>query len=168
MVRINEGPHYRHYRAHQYGRHEANMEPLIEAEAEQACRCHNCESFADILQGTILASDNNLCVVMRMRDINATIAGRTTVSPLSLAAMFSFESADQQGNTLNLGETVILPDEINPFISALRAQGIEVTALHNHWLFDHPRLMYIHFLSIENPLRFAEKVARAFKVLEPC
>ncbi|GFN34531.1 DUF1259 domain-containing protein [Tepidimicrobium xylanilyticum] len=94
------------------------------------------------------------------------IAGRPTRSPLVIAALFSFESMDSRGRTLNLGETVILQREINPFISALRERNIEVTALHNHWLFDKPRLFYIHFFSIEDPLSFARKVAEAFQVLK--
>ena len=40
-----------------------------------------------------------------------------------------------------------------------------VTALHNHWLFEDPRLMYIHFESIDQPLDFARKVAEALCVL---
>ncbi|WZL74084.1 DUF1259 domain-containing protein [Clostridiaceae bacterium 35-E11] len=125
-----------------------------------------CNLFAQILNSDILQSSEDLCVVTFMRSIQATIAGRTTVSPLSLNALFSFESIDAQGNALNLGETVILQGEINPFISALQEQGIQVTGLHNHWLFDDPRLMYIHFFSIENPIAFAVKVAIAFNVLE--
>lgn len=39
-------------------------------------------------------------------------------------------------------------------------------ALHNHWLFDSPRLMYIHFESIDFPLSFARKVAQALATLE--
>lgn len=88
-----------------------------------------------------------------------TVSARTTY-------LFSFESIDRQGRALNLGETVILQSEINPFISALRKQKILVTALHNHWLFEKPRLMYIHFESIENPITFARKVQQALKVLK--
>lgn len=78
---------------------------------------------------------------------------------------FSFEDLDSRGNALNLGETVILQEEINPFVSALRQRGIEVTAIHNHWLLTNPVLMFIHFKSIEPPLVFAQKSAEAFRVL---
>lgn len=122
-----------------------------------------CQQFAGILQGTIL--DQNPCTVMRMRNLSVEIMGRPTRSGLALAAMFSFESPDTLGRTLNLGETVILPEEINPFISALRERGIMITALHNHWLFDDPRIMFIHFDSVEEPLAFALKVAEAFRLL---
>ncbi|GIM46415.1 hypothetical protein DNHGIG_19640 [Collibacillus ludicampi] len=55
--------------------------------------------------------------------------------------------------------------EINPFVSKLRQHGIKVTALHNHWLFEKPRLMFIHFESIDHPLAFARKVRDALSVL---
>lgn len=127
--------------------------------------CSLCNQFARILGAEILTSTRDLCVVTFLRDINATILGRPTHSPLALAALFSFESMDSRGRTLNLGETVILQEEINDFITILREHGILVTALHNHWLFDNPRLMFIHFESIDEPLNFARKVADALRVL---
>ncbi|NOH15480.1 DUF1259 domain-containing protein [Clostridium cochlearium] len=130
--------------------------------------CRTCDEFARILGAEILSTADNVCTVTFMRDINASILGRPTNSPLALAALFSFESPDSSGRTLNLGETVILQDEINDFISVLRENGILVTALHNHWLFENPRLMYIHFESIDRPLDFARKVSEALDTLRRC
>lgn len=127
--------------------------------------CRLCNEFARILGAEILSNVNGVCTVTFMRDIDAEILGRPTHSPLALSALFSFESPDSQGRTLNLGETVILQEEINEFITILRSHGILITALHNHWLFDNPRLMYIHFESISNPLTFARNVADALCVL---
>ncbi|MCM2583037.1 DUF1259 domain-containing protein [Bacillus stercoris] len=50
-------------------------------------------------------------------------------------------------------------------MTELHEFGIIVTAVHNHWLFDKPRLMYIHFESIDKPINFALKVRDALKVL---
>jgi hypothetical protein len=129
-------------------------------------KCNLCEEFAKTLGSEILVSNRRLCTVTFMRDIEAEILGRPTHSPLALSALFSFESMDREGKALNLGETVILQKEINEFISVLRKYGIIITALHNHWLFEDPRLMYIHFESIDHPLAFAKKVAEALKVLK--
>lgn len=123
-----------------------------------------CQEFAQILNGTILSQDP--CTVLRLRNIDAEILGRTSRSSLTRGALFSFESPDEQGRTLNLGETVILQDEINPFITELRERNLIVTALHNHWLFDEPRLFYIHWESIDQPLDFARKVAESFQALQ--
>lgn len=101
-----------------------------------------CQRLADIIGGMVISSAP-VCVVMRLRNIRATILGKRTRSPLALPFMLSFEN-----NGLNLGETVILQKEINPMLSALRKRGIIVTAVHNHWLFDNPRLMYMHWENV--------------------
>jgi hypothetical protein len=62
-------------------------------------------------------------------------------------------------------KTVILQEELNPFIDRLREHNIIVTAFHNHWLFENPRLMYIHFEKIDNPVNFALDVRDALQVL---
>ena len=49
---------------------------------------------------------------------------------------------------LILGNPLFSKKEINPFISALRKRGIIVTAVHNHWLFEKPRLMYMHWENV--------------------
>nr|WP_326161080.1 DUF1259 domain-containing protein [Neobacillus niacini] len=50
---------------------------------------------------------------------------------------------------------------MNPFLSALRKRGIIVTAVHNHWLFDNPRLMYIHWENVGDPFEFARNSIEA-------
>lgn len=123
-----------------------------------------CESFGEILDAQS-SIQNGVCVASRVRDLEASILGRETNSPLAFPQLFSFENLDDNGNALNLGETVILQHEINPFVNILTDENIQFTAFHNHWLFDDPRLMYVHFESIEPPLQFAEKVAEALEVL---
>jgi hypothetical protein len=124
-----------------------------------------CREFARILggEGSIV---NGVCLVQKFRDIQFTILGRKTKSPLVNPQFFSFENLNRKGNALNLGETVLLEEEINPLLTELRKRKIIVTAIHNHWLFDNPRAMYMHFESVEPPLEFAKKVREAFKVLE--
>lgn len=109
---------------------------------------------------------NGVCLATRFRtNIKARVLKRKARSFMFVPQAFSFESMDRQGRALCLGETVILQKEINPFVSRLRKHGIKVTAIHNHWLFDKPRLMYIHFESIDRPLQFARKVRNALNVL---
>ncbi|WP_245671332.1 DUF1259 domain-containing protein [Pseudobacillus wudalianchiensis] len=119
----------------------------------------SCERLANIIGGMVITS-SPACVVQRLRNINATILGRRTRSPLALPFALSFEN-NRNGETLNLGETVILQREINPFLTALRKRGITVTALHNHWLFDEPRLMYMHWENVGDPFEFARKSIEA-------
>lgn len=128
------------------------------------CDCENdfdsrstCQRLANIIGGEVIQAAP-ACVVMRLRDdIRAKILGRRTVSPLALPFMLSFE-----GNGLNLGETVLLQKEVNPMLDALRRRGIKVTAFHNHWLFEEPRLMYMHWENVGmSAFEFARKSAAA-------
>ena len=48
------------------------------------------------------------------------------------------------GNDVMMGDLVLLEDEVNPVMSALLENGLEVTALHNHFFFESPRILYMH------------------------
>ena len=48
------------------------------------------------------------------------------------------------GMDVMMGDLVLLEDEVNPVMSALLDNGLEVTALHNHFFFESPRLFYMH------------------------
>ncbi|WP_180994355.1 DUF1259 domain-containing protein [Bacillus sp. Marseille-P3661] len=124
-----------------------------------------CQEFANILDA-MPAVINGVCTATRSRtNIHPTVLRRRAESFMFVPQAFSFEQLDSQGKALCLGETVILQEEINPFISVLRSHNIFVTAVHNHWLFDDPRLMYIHFESIDEPLDFARNTKDALDVL---
>jgi hypothetical protein len=43
-----------------------------------------------------------------------------------------------------MGDLVLLEDEVNPVMSALLKNGLEVTALHNHFFWEEPRIFYMH------------------------
>lgn len=125
-----------------------------------------CRNFAAELGSTILDANDGMCTVARSRALPITVATRPTRSILSTASIFSFESIDVNGICLCLGETVILQEEINPFISALRNLGIMVTAIHNRWLYTDPPIYYIHWMSIDSPIMFALKTASAYSILK--
>ncbi|WP_233163015.1 MULTISPECIES: DUF1259 domain-containing protein [unclassified Cohnella] len=103
-----------------------------------------------------------VCMVEKSRpQLQVKIAGRPSHSELAGHSMWSFENLDEHAQALNLGETTLLEDEVYPFTWNLQKDGIVISALHNHWIMDRPRLMYAHYMSIENPIAFANKVANA-------
>ena len=124
-----------------------------------------CDRFGRILGGESEVEDGPVCFVTRMTNLSATILGRRTHSPLVQMQMFSFESLDKSGRALCLGETAVHQNQVNRLISNLRKRGIKVTAVHNHWLKENPRLMYIHWEAIENPIAFARKTKAAIAFL---
>jgi len=53
------------------------------------------------------------------------------------------------------GDFVLLADEVNPVVKALTENGIAVTAIHNHMLYDDPRLFMMHFWAVNDPEKLA-------------
>ncbi|WP_338452695.1 DUF1259 domain-containing protein [Niallia oryzisoli] len=123
-----------------------------------------CEKLAEILKGEA-EQKKNVCMVTRERkDLKVSILGHPTQSDLVIALEFSFEPISKKNETLNLAELVLLQEEVNPFLKAIKkSDHIKVTAIHNHWLFEKPRLIYMHLESVQNPVEFAKEIAEALK-----
>ncbi len=65
------------------------------------------------------------------------------------------------GKAAITGDFVITGDEVNPLIRALRANGIEVTAIHSHMLTERPRLFFTHFWANDDALKLARGLRAA-------
>ncbi|MCW3476371.1 DUF1259 domain-containing protein [Limobrevibacterium gyesilva] len=65
------------------------------------------------------------------------------------------------GKAAITGDFVLLAEEVNPVLLALREHGIEVTALHNHMLNDQPRAFFVHFWANGDATKLAEGLRAA-------
>jgi len=65
------------------------------------------------------------------------------------------------GKAAITGDFVLIAKEVNPVIRALRDNGIEITAVHNHMLNDQPRLFYLHFWASEDVNKLANGLKAA-------
>ncbi|MGE7623843.1 DUF1259 domain-containing protein [Viridibacillus sp. NPDC096237] len=121
-----------------------------------------CSQFAQTVNGKPTMKQGR-CSVEIERNLYVTIQGRPSRS--ALPAGITFESLDTEGNALNLGEVAVLQEELPLFVNALVRNNLIVSAIHNHWIFMNPTILYVHFQSVEPPLSFANKFSDAFKVL---
>jgi biotin operon repressor len=80
-------------------------------------------------------------------------------------AMGSAEAINFQptggGKAAITGDFVLTGEEVNPVLRALRENGIEVTALHNHMLDDQPRLFFMHFWANDDATKLAQGLRAA-------
>jgi hypothetical protein len=70
------------------------------------------------------------------------------------------------GRAAITGDFVMLADEVNPVLAALRQNGIEVTAVHNHMLDDEPRTFYAHFWAVDDAVKLATGLRAALDKLK--
>ena len=76
-------------------------------------------------------------------DLKVTIDGIATPTPFGFGGWLALTKGDG-GMDVMMGDLVLTEDEVNPVMSALLENGLEVTALHNHFLFESPRIFYMH------------------------
>ena len=75
-------------------------------------------------------------------DIAETVDGRPLKPFQGLTSWAAFEKNDH--GALVMGDLVLLEREVNPTLSAALESGLEVTALHNHFFYDNPRVYFMH------------------------
>ena len=84
----------------------------------------------------------------------------TPVGPLGLATAINFQPTGG-GKAAITGDFVLIGEEVNPVVKALRANGIEVTAIHSHMLTEQPRLIFLHFWANDDALKLARGLRAA-------
>lgn len=87
--------------------------------------------------------DNVLKVNIPRNDLKVSIDGIATPTPFGFGGWLAMTRATG-GMDVMMGDLVLLEDEVNPVMSALLDNGLEVTAVHNHFFFESPRIYYMH------------------------
>lgn len=91
-------------------------------------------------------------------DLAVTAAGIRVTPPMGLTSWAAFKRAG--GHTMVMGDLVLLEDQVNPVMSAALDAGLEVTALHNHFFWDTPRVMFMHIGGMGDESVLASAVGR--------
>ena len=90
-------------------------------------------------------------------DLKMTIQGVSTPTPFGFGGWIALTKATD-GSDVMMGDLVLLQEEVNPVLSALLDNGIEVTALHNHFFWDDPHVYYMHVHGMGKAADLAQRV----------
>lgn len=86
---------------------------------------------------------NVLKVNIPRNDLHMKVADYSVPTPFGFGGWFAMTKGDA-GEDVLMGDLVLTQDEVNPVMSALLDHGLEVTALHNHFFWDEPRVLFMH------------------------
>jgi uncharacterized protein DUF1259 len=97
-------------------------------------------------------------------DLHVVIDGVATPTPFGFGGWLALTKGTG-GMDVMMGDLVLTEDEVNPVMSALITNGLDVTALHNHFFFDTPRVYYMHVHGHGNAAELATRVKPALALI---
>src|SRR5215831_9534793 len=108
--------------------------------------------------------DSVLKVNIPRNDLKVVVDGVATPTPFGFGGWVALTKGTG-GMDVMMGDLVLTEDEVNPVMSALLTNGLDVTALHNHFFFDTPRIYYMHVHGHGNAAKLATKVKPALALI---
>ncbi len=103
--------------------------------------------------------EGTLVVRFPRTDLRVTIDGETIPTGLGLVSWIAWRNMGD--DTMVMGDLALLESEVNSVISALQEANVNVTALHNHFVREQPRIMFMHIEAMGKATQFARAIKNA-------
>src|SRR5438128_6932931 len=94
------------------------------------------------LKGKLNEKEGVYKITFPRADVKVTVDGWTMPPFMGLGTWAAF--TETKSDVIVMGDTVLFEDEVNAALSAALDNGLSVTALHNHFFFDHPKVYFMH------------------------
>jgi Domain of Unknown Function (DUF1259) len=115
-------------------------------------------------KGELNAQEGVFKVSVPRTDLAVTAAGVKMTPPMGLTSWAAFQQVSPQ--TMVMGDIVLLEDQVNPVMSVALSNGLEVTALHNHFFWDTPKVMFMHIGGMGSQEALAGAVGKVFATIK--
>ncbi|MDE2118303.1 MAG: DUF1259 domain-containing protein [Betaproteobacteria bacterium] len=113
------------------------------------------------LKGSFYKEENVYKVSRPRSDIKIQVDKWLMPPFMGLTSWAAF-TPTHDGQAMMMGDTVVFEDEVNPAMSAALDSGLEVTALHNHFFFDQPRVYFMHIGGMGTIAQLANGVKKIY------
>lgn len=97
-------------------------------------------------------------------DLRVTISQRPAPTPFGFGGWIAMTKGT--GAEVLMGDLVLTEDEVNPVMSAVLDNGLDVTALHNHFFWEQPRVFYMHVHGSGSAADLARRVKPALDLID--
>jgi hypothetical protein len=111
-------------------------------------------------KGTLDAKEGVFKVSVPRKGLSVIIAGVKMSPPMGLTSWAAFKRDGK--DDMVMGDMVMTENQVSPVMSAALDNGLEVTALHNHFIWDSPRIMFMHIGGMGPEQDLAASVGRVF------
>ena len=116
------------------------------------------------VKGELNEKEGAFKVSVPRSDLDVTAAGVKLTPPLGLTSWAAFQKAGD--HVMVMGDMVVLEDQVNPVMSVALDNGLAVTALHNHFFWDSPKVMFMHIGGMGDEVNLAGAVGKVFATIK--
>jgi hypothetical protein len=109
--------------------------------------------------------DGVLKINIPRNDVAVTIGGRPAPTPFGFGGWVAM-ARGTGGMDVLMGDLVLTEDEVNPVMSAILGNGLEVTALHNHFFWDQPKMFFMHVHGMGTAADLAKQLKPAVDLID--
>jgi hypothetical protein len=107
---------------------------------------------------------NVLKVNVPRNDVTVAVQGVLVPTPLGFGGWIALTKGDHDIEVM-MGDLVLTESEVNAVMTAVLTAGLNVTALHNHFFFDSPRMYYMHVHGIGTAAELTQKIKPALDLI---
>src|SRR5262245_58574688 len=115
-------------------------------------------------KGTLDSAEGVFKVSLPRTDLAVSVAGVKMTPALGLTSWAAFQVVGAQ--TMVMGDMVLRDDQVVAVMDAALNNGLEVTALHNHFLGDTPKVMFMHIGGVGDQDAVAMAVGKVFATIK--
>ena len=117
------------------------------------------------MKGTLYPEEKVFKIGRPRSDVKIQVDGWPMPPFMGLGSWAAF-TPSHGGQVMLMGDTVLFEDEVNPVMSVAFEAGLEVTALHNHFFFDEPKVYFMHIGGMGDAGALAAGVKRIYDKID--
>src|SRR5918999_1516835 len=136
--------------------------PVVSLAGVRALETATIERLTGV-KGELSEKEGVLKVSVPRSDLDISVAGVKMTLPLGLTSWAAFQNAGD--HVMVMGDMVLLEDQVNPVMSVALENGLTVTALHNHFVWDAPKVMFMHIGGMGDAATLAGAVGKVFATI---
>lgn len=114
-------------------------------------------------KGRYVEAESVYTVPLPRNDLKVSIKGEAVPISFGFGGWVSVKKTLDGKGAVLMSDTVLLEAEVNLLISAAHANGLEISAIHNHFFYEEPRIFYMHLHGMGDVASLAQSYAAAIK-----
>lgn len=116
------------------------------------------------LQGNLNPREHTFIIQVPRHDLAVTVSNMKLTSDLGLTSWVAFKK--ESGKVILTGELVLTEDQINPVINTTIRNNLYISSLHNHFLWENPRIMFMHIKGIGTEQSLTKAINQIFATIK--